>query len=235
MSYFKILLHIVLWLLIVECYANPIIPNHHIFTNVTEPKIGDYYQGGVVFYLDNSIEPKKGLIVALTDADYTLSPLCSKGPTNDVYELPYGACFWSLNYTGIGTTAFEHFKGQENTSLALSLDATPTGYPAVYIAHQYKTQEDPSDAYWYLPTQAELISLWNVANQINKTIIAYGGQPLPLNLDLKSKLLTQYPYWSSTEFATSAWVLFFGNGLLSWYFYKDTFKFAVRSVRTFTY
>lgn len=193
-------------------------------------QIGQYYQGGVIFYLDNA--QRKGLLVAIRDADYTLSSGCTTTPGNG----PYGDCFW-WNGTGTQTTGAQdahYFKGEQNTQTILAINPGSTVYPAAYVAHQYSTPQDPPGTYWYLPSQDELNELMLSVNNvplINTTITAHAGQILPL-LGSPTGI-----YWSSTEYAPDtliAWAVAFtvgnvGLGL------KGGAQLGVRPVRAFSY
>lgn len=194
-------------------------------------KIGDSYQGGVIFYLDNSTTPQHGLLVAINDADYRLSPNCYVGTGDGT--MPYGACLWATNSNPTNAILKNLFAGEQNTRLLLSINSSPNGFPAAYIAHQYKSALDPETAYWYLPSQSELMQLWSVLNQVNPTIKALGGRVIPGPKELcNAKCI----YWSSTESSidsTMAWHVYLDMGW-SYYSRNKLDKSSVRSIRAFT-
>jgi len=204
-------------------------------------KIGDLYQGGVIFYLDN--EQRKGLIVALKDADYTLSAGCT---AKAIFNSPYGGCSWAGSKKALATGALaqEIFTGEENTKKILKLHGIRSAFPAAYVANKYSTPKDPDNAYWYLPSQAELMQIWivgcnskteNGLSAINKTIKDNDGLILPCSDDKSAALLL--PYWSSTEVAfkpANAWNVDLGFGSVNFHI-KDSRKYGVRPVRSFYY
>lgn len=168
--------------------------NTRIEAQITELKhrIGDLYQGGVVFWLDES--QQHGLVAA------RLTPTSGSG-------IP-----WRNGESGDKTTnakANGLFAGLSNTHLIISEQTIDDqeGQFAALIAHQFAVQDDgltPCDTThtcygnWYLPSLAEL-------------------QLIRQNLYLQG--LGQWMggrYWSSSEDSvSSAWILDFGDGATS--------------------
>ncbi len=246
MRKFKIFMGFVIFVLVLVFFYIKIIKpesldSKSISISSPEPiKLGDLHQGGVVFYLDN--EQHKGLIVALTHADYDLSVGCTTKP---IFNSPYGGCSWA-DSKALMTEAWgqELFTGEMNTKKLLQLHGIKSAFSAAYVANKYSTPEDPADVYWYLPSQAELMQIWiaacdvkekNMLSKINKTIKDNNGLILPCSDDKSAALIL--PYWSSTEVAfntTNAWNLDLGFGSVNFYS-KDSSQYGVRPVRTFSY
>jgi len=119
----------------------------------TDPLIiGDFHEGGVVFYLNGS---GGGLVCAVTDQDY-----------NGDFTLEWG-CFGTTisgaDGTGIGT-------GAQNT-IDIVAGCTTTGIAA------YVCSELGLNGYgdWFLPSKDELNEMYQNKVAINNTAIANGG------------------------------------------------------------
>lgn len=133
--------------------------------------VGDYYQGGVIFWLDPTQSYQHGLIADISDQD--------------------GAFQWS-NKTTIKTDAINNgaYAGKNslggNTFIILrSLGAMA---PAASACANSKNQ-GYSD--WYLPSIMELRAMFNEQMTITQTVLAHGGKEFQ-NIYLDGR------YWSST-------------------------------------
>jgi hypothetical protein len=167
--------------------------------------LGMQYQGGTVFYVDET--GQHGLIAALTDQS--------------------AAATWSNTVDKlVGVSGDGYYAGAMNTAIivaALTAD-NPGGSFAAQIAADYQVQGDGVTAClpqnhqpqpyntcygdWYLPSNVEL-----------------------MRLD-QAGLLGPYVYFSSTEYsAGTAWIFAAGNGFNA-YFGKSSTRY-VRSIRHF--
>ena len=110
--------------------------------------IGDYHQGGVVFYLDGN---GGGLICAIED----------QGTTN-----------WGCYGTYIGTTGTAIGTGTQNTMDILNEGCVQPGTSAAEMCDNY-TGGGYTD--WFLPSKDELYEMWQNKAAIDATAIANGG------------------------------------------------------------
>jgi hypothetical protein len=167
--------------------------------------VGDFYGGGVVFYIFESGDTgyvageKHGLIAAVQDQSS-------------------GIRWYNGSYTTTGATATTIGTGSANTDAIIAAQgATETSY-AAGVARAY-TGGGFTD--WFLPSKDELNQMYTNKATINTTASANGG----------SNFSTNY-YWSSTENDSGgAWGQHFvygfqGNG------FKDNTN-SVRAVRAF--
>ena len=174
---------------------------------VTE--IGANYQGGIVFYIDETGE--HGLLLAPYDDDF------DEG----------GANHSVLNHTGhkwgcYGTDVTGGYNGADETALG-------TGHKnTIDIENQDCTTDDGSKtavnavveyesggyADWFLPSKDELVELQKVFS--NNNLGGFGS----------------IYYWSSSEYdSTSAWCVNFHNGEINTKDKDDVWK--VRAIRSF--
>ncbi len=167
-------------------------------------KVGDYFGGGVVFYVDET--GQHGLITSLSDQSSSITWY------NGVHKVT-GA-------TGDGVGA-----GATNTAIIVAAQSndTPGGNFAAKVAADFSVQEDGFTACtgsidevcygdWYLPSKYEL----NLLYQLNHT---------------SANFITN-AYLSSTEYdAGTAWGLSFDSGYLGG-FPKETVH-PVRAIRAF--
>ena len=110
------------------------------------PTIDDYYQGGVVFYLDGS---GGGLVCAITDQD---------GGS--------GIQWFNGDYTTTGATATAIGTGQANTTAIID-SQNPGSYAATVCTALGEG--------WFLPSKDELNVMYQNKAAINVTAIANGG------------------------------------------------------------
>jgi len=121
--------------------------------SLNDIRIGDLLGGGVVYFIDSSITPARGLIVAAEDA-----------PDSNGYT-------WGSFYNRV-TTSYDLFSGITNME---NLDAQDGGSEAAKAATSNNPAPQCSDPIlyctdWYLPSQNELMVLW-----VSKEIAGLSG------------------------------------------------------------
>tara|TARA_R110002012_G_scaffold235004_2_gene408848 strand:+ start:1123 stop:2478 length:1356 start_codon:yes stop_codon:yes gene_type:complete len=169
-------------------------------------EVGDFYGGGVIFYLFEAGETgyvageTHGLIAAVEDQSS-------------------GMEWYNGSYVITGATGTAIGTGAANTDAIIAAQgATETDY-AAGLARAY-TVGGYTD--WFLPSNDELNLMYVNSAVINTTSVANSG----------SNFTNEY-YWSSTERDSNiAWLQFFGNGVL----YPGSKNFpncSVRAVRAF--
>jgi hypothetical protein len=169
------------------------------------PAVGDFYGGGVVFYLFEDGDAgyvageTHGLIAAVQDQSSGIR-------WDNGSPVPTGA-----TATAVGT-------GSANTDAIIAEQgATQTDY-AAGLARAY-----PGGGYtdWFLPSKDELSKMYLKKTEINTTAAANNG----------SDFLSSY-YWSSTDYDyNGAWAQNFFSGYQFSYSKGNTFN--VRAVRAF--
>lgn len=171
---------------------------------IAPKKIGDLYQGGKIFYVDNS--GLHGLVAALADQISNIQWF------NGIYKVT-------------GATGNVVGAGASNTSLivAAQMADNTTGNFAAKVATDFSVQNDGLTACtgalneichgdWYLPSRYELNLLYQ-----QKDIV--GG-------------FANAEYWSSTEASSyDAWFLVFGNGTNNGI--DKNRGYSVRAIRAF--
>ena len=173
--------------------------------NDPPPAIGDFYGGGVVFYIlqegDTGYDAGEthGLIAAVANQSSSIQWNNGSFVTTEATG------------TAIGT-------GSANTTAIINVQGpTATSY-AAGLAREY---EGGGYSDWFLPSRDELNKMYLKKTDINTTASANGG----------SIFFAAY-YWSSTESGyNSAWYQNFGNG--SQYSSLKTSTDDVRAVRAF--
>jgi hypothetical protein len=149
-----------------------------INSNIKAQSIGDFYQGGVVFYLDSF---GGGLIVDIAD-------LSNPNPVGGTTSLDTLLSRWgnysnhvpgtSLPFLGSGETNtqnFINFYSNGNFAAHLCVNSNRGGY---------------ND--WFLPSKQELEEIFSYKALIDSVALINGGH-------LFDDFATLYPYWSSTE------------------------------------
>lgn len=140
---------------------------------VPAPKEGDFYQGGVVFYIFNDEDPGyvedeiHGLICALEDLD----------PGEQ----------WSPNGVGKEVTGTEEKMGYGTTNTDMIIEKL--GETDIdYAAYQAKTYRGGNYEDWYLPSKHELMKMYEQRERINTELTDNGGT-----------VFKDSYYWSSSE------------------------------------
>ena len=167
--------------------------------------VGDFYQGGVVFYIFESGDTgyiageTHGLIAAVADQSS-------------------GIRWYNGSNTTTGASATTIGTGSANTDAIIAAQgATETSY-AAGLARAYSGGGYTD---WFLPSKDELNKMYLNRATINTTAASNGGSNFA-NAD----------YWSSTEYDYNlAWEQYFFNGYQNYYnkYYTD----IVRAVRAF--
>jgi hypothetical protein len=168
-------------------------------------RVGDFYGGGVVFYIFESGDTgyiageTHGLIAAVADQSD-------------------GIQWYNGSYVTTGATGTAIGTGADNTTTIISVQgATETSY-AAGLARAY-TGGGYTD--WFLPSKDELNKMYTNRATINTTAAANSGSDFANNY-----------YWSSSEIDNYfAWFQNFNDGAQS-YFNKDP-TYDVRAVRAF--
>jgi hypothetical protein len=114
---------------------------------VPEIKLGDYYQGGIVFYVEGEIGNQKGLIMALQNVD---------------------SCRYATGGTTIGSDSEDD--GLFNTNKMIEVQ--PTTADAALACRNYG-----GGGYndWYLPAKNEFQKFLDNSNIVNDSIATNGG------------------------------------------------------------
>ena len=141
-----------------------------------EPNLYDFYQGGVVFYIFNSLDPgyvdgkTHGLICALEDHGSRVQWSSSGSPLIGVEHED----FRRMGYGISNTAKIVEVLGTDNTD---------------YAAYQATTYSGGGYDDWYLPSEHELNRMNTYKGNINNALSANGGTRFSNN---------DY-YWSSSE------------------------------------
>jgi hypothetical protein len=160
------------------------INNNTAKVGVTEYAIGDFAQGGIVFWVDET--GQHGLACAIEDQD---------GGS--------GIQWYNGSYTTTSAVGDGVYAGEMNTLLIIANQgATLTDYAAGVCVNYSVTQNSVTYGDWYLPSKYELNLMYINKATINATATANSG----------SSFASAY-YWSSSEYLNgSAWVQSFGSG-----------------------
>tara|TARA_B110000037_G_scaffold222605_1_gene298271 strand:- start:356 stop:1099 length:744 start_codon:yes stop_codon:yes gene_type:complete len=176
--------------------------------------IGDFHQGGVVFYVDSS---GGGLIVDIQD-------LLNPSPLGNT-SLDSLLSRWGNYATHVpGTSSPAIGSGYTNTQNFINFYAVGN-----YAAHQCYNSNNQGFNDWFLPSKNELEEIFFHGELIDSISLINGGH-------LFADLAPLYPYWSSTEspsttdFRDSYAVYSSGFSLLR----GKILEYKVRAVRAFT-
>ena len=175
------------------------------------PVIGDYRDGGIVFYiasppvdLDGDGDLDTGLVCAIQDY------------TNAIAWIIGG----STQTTANGGTSASIGHGQTNTT-AMMNQVGYTGGAAKACNDYSITINQITYSDWFLPSKDELNQMYQNRETINTTASANGGSDFSTNV-----------YWSSTEYGNSnSWLQVFLNGAQGPN--NKIYTYNVRAVRAF--
>ncbi len=172
-------------------------------------QVGDFYQGGVVFYIFQS-----------GDAGYIAGE--THGLIAAVADQSSGIRWSSGSYVFIGAIETAIGTGIANTTAIISVHSAQGQTETSYAAGLTKAYNGGGYTDWFLPSKVELNKMRINRGTINTTAAANGG----------SDFSSDY-YWSSSETGTTgAWNQGFGNGQqVSYNKYYDNTR--VRAVRAF--
>ena len=175
------------------------------------PQIGDYRDGGIVFYiastpadLDDDGDLDTGLVCAIQDQSSSIQWIIGG----------------STQTTTNGGTLASIGQGQKNTT-AMMGQAGYTG-GAAKVCNDYSiTVNEITYSDWFLPSKDELNQMYEHKAAINSAAAANSGSNFSINY-----------YWSSTEYdVDDAWLQNFGNGFQL--FINKFLTYNVRAVRAF--
>ena len=198
--------------------------------SVLNLKIGDFYQGGVVFYLDSTNQ--HGLTAAITDQTNLATSTFKWTETGSDVAFRTGAAA-----TGVGGGAL-------NTPIIVAVQAGVNPEAVNYAARRALIWEVLEDGLtqcdgeladpvpncyggWYLPAASELQVMIQNIEQVNATSISHGG----------SALVENQFYWSSSErggaasVSTTAWAVNSSTGLARGF--TKSVLYPVRAIRSF--
>lgn len=169
-----------------------------------KPEIGDFYQGGVLFYIFGPFD--KGYV---------------KGETHGLIcnILESGQAVWGCFGTDISGTLTSIGSGAHNT-FAIVNNVCQMNDGIISAA---EICANINDAYsdWFLPSKDELNLMYSQKDVINATSLLYGGDSF-----------TGSPYWSSSEYSNQiAYYQYLGSGAQG-DFAKFSY-FHVRAIRAF--
>ena len=175
------------------------------------PQIGDYRDGGIVFYIASPPADLDG------DGDLDTGLVCAiQDHPNRIAWILGG----STQTTANDGTSASIGQGQTNTTAMMGQAGYSGG--AAAVCNDYSiTVNEITYSDWFLPSKDELNQMYKNKATINTTAVANGG----------SNFADSY-YWSSTENDNIlAWIQYFSNGTQN-HFYKSL-PYYVRAVRAF--
>ena len=156
------------------------------------PQIGDYRDGGIVFYIASPPVDLDG------DGDLDTGLVCAIQDQSSSIEWILGG---STQTTANGGTSASIGQGQTNTT-AMMGQAGYTGGAAAVCNDYSITVNEITYSDWFLPSKDELNQMYTNKATINTTAAANSGSNF-----------FDYYYWSSTEYDFQyAWDQYFGNG-----------------------
>jgi len=173
-------------------------------SSVTTYSVGDFAQGGIVFWLDET--GQHGLIAAKND--------------QSTYVRWHAGIDGDTQAKGDGP-----FAGEANTSIIIAahiaIGDDGSTYAARICNELQVTEGGKTYGDWYLPSKEELNLMYQNKATINATALAHGGSAFANSF-----------YWSSTESSTfNAWKQDLYNGSQS--YSSKSIAFGVRAVRAF--
>ena len=171
---------------------------------------GDYAEGGIVFYVDETGE--HGLVAALEDI--------TEGSNMGTYGIPEGFEWGCYQQTVSGSDGTAIGTGYQNT-LDISAQNCQTQNGGITAAQATLNYESEGYTDWYLPSKDELLEMYNT--------IGNGGP----EGNIGGFEMSDYAYyWSSSETNNNlAWVVSFGYGYADYNGKFDSIR--VRAVRAF--
>jgi len=177
--------------------------------------LGDFYQGGIIFYLDNSGIIQKGLILdtSYLEATYSWS-------SQDILISDWGPNLHYCNGTGD-----EFVGGGKNNTFAFEQDH-PEGD---YAANLCFNSSSGGFSDWFLPSIDELWQVMLNINTIDSVINIYGGDIIGPNFHWSSTQVLVDSLGGDIRYAYGAWP-YTTNGPYVSIKSKNT-SYLVRSIR----
>ena len=173
-------------------------PSAKVFT------VGQFYEGGVIYWTDPVQKNQHGLIADINDISNRIE--------------------WSTLQNLINADGNGAYAGKANTAIIVAA-GTSTTYPAGFACAGSNAQGYHD---WYLPSEMELAMMFVNQMAITRTAQANGGSAFA---DINTG--NQTVYWSSTESGTTfAWDFSFSNGNQPGHD-KNVNTSSVRCVRAF--
>ena len=149
-----------------------------IYSNNQAQSIGDFYQGGVIFYLDSF---GGGLVVDIVD-------LSNQNPVGGTTSLDSLLSRWGNYSTHVpGTSSPTIGSGLNNSQNFINLYNSGN-----FAVHQCVNSNNQGYNDWYLPSKNELEEIFTHRVLIDSVALYNGGH-------LFDDFAPLYPYWSSTE------------------------------------
>ena len=184
--------------------ASPYVVNATAGSGSTTYSVGDFAQGGIVFWVDET--GQHGLVAAKEDQST-------------------GVRWYAGTYGNTQAKGDGPFSGEANTSIIIAAQVAIGDDGSTYAARICNelqvTEGGKTYGDWYLPSKEELNLMYQNKATIDATAGVNGG----------SGFASAY-YWSSTELDNyNAWILFFSNGYQ--YYYNKNNTNRVRAVRAF--
>ena len=185
-----------------------------IYSNNQAQSIGDFYQGGVVFYLDSF---GGGLIVDIAD-------LPNPNPVGGTTSLDTLLSRWG-NYSDNvpGTSSPFLGSGETNTQNFISFYSNGN-----HAAHLCVNSNRGGYSDWFLPSKEELEEIFSNKSLIDSVSLLNGGY-------LFDDFAALYPYWSSTQTSSTsdyryAYAVYSGDFSL---LRSKIIEYKVRATRSF--
>ena len=174
--------------------------------------IGDYYQGGVVFYIfeDGDDGYVSGEIHGL---------VCATRNQVDIGGDILGRMPWGTSGLLVGATGTDIGTGQTNTNTIVATQGQGNYAAKLCFDMVYNGYSD-----WFLPSKDELNEMYQRRFTIYQSIQRYGGT-----------VFSNTKYWTSTEgnSAAAAWAQSFSTGFQGGNYGKGSLINLVRAVRAF--
>ena len=154
-------------------------------------EIGDFAQGGIIFWLDDS--KQHGLVCAKEDYPELVSwdTHMKTGAEGTRAVAPEKAIVMAL---GDGT-----YSGKMNTAIIIAALGYGDGrvYAAAACNELQVTENGVTYGDWYLPSRTELVLMYKNRKLIDKVALENGGSIFKMDGDFRT---IGNDYWSSTEF-----------------------------------
>ena len=187
-----------------DCYGN----------ELTEYQVGDYVQGGIVFYINE--EEGYGLVSALEDV--------SEGANMGTQGTPDGFEWGCYQEFVSGADGIYYDSGFQNTLDIVAYDCQ-TENGGITAAQATLNYEYDGYTDWFLPSKYQLEEMHFAIG---------GGGPLASNIgNFEIGITSSSAYWSSSEVnGSGAFAIFFNTGGVQNYF--EYYSLRVRAIRAYS-